>query len=90
MEIIETDVNRCVGDGYCAITTAEKKFVNKIKKLKEQYPDEIKIIAENDNGSIYAHVPYDWFVFPRPPKKINYTPEQRAAIAERLKGSRSK
>ena len=28
------------------------KWINKIKKLKEEHPDDINIIAENQDGSI--------------------------------------
>lgn len=58
-----------------------------IRKLREKYPDEVEIAAENADGSLLARVPYKW-VRVKPPHKRNLTPEQRAAIAERLNARR--
>lgn len=65
----------------------EKKWVNKIKKLKEKYPESIKIEHENKDGSILARVPTKWFKI-SPPKTMNYTDEQKQAMAERMKKMR--
>lgn len=36
-----------------------RRFVNRIKKLKKQRPDECDYV-ENADGTIYAHVPLSW------------------------------
>ena len=39
------------------VTFSQKRFVNKVRKMAEKYPDEIQIIEENEDGSIMAHMP---------------------------------
>lgn len=40
----------------------ERKFINKVRKLKEQYPDQVRIIAEpeDNDGCIYCELPSEW------------------------------
>ena len=78
------------GNTIASVTFSQRKYVNKLKKYAEQYPDEINIIAENKDGSICAHIPIKWFKFSPPRKGREFTDEERAAAAERLKAARSK
>lgn len=55
---------------------------SKILKLAENNPDEVKIIAENNDGSVFAHVPVK-YVKISPPKKIS--DEQKEAASERFR-----
>jgi hypothetical protein len=44
------------------------------------------------SGQLYARdyeVPKPWVRFPKPPKKMNLTPEQRQAAAERMRRARA-
>ena len=84
----ESCVERIQGDDHCCVYTGEQKFINKLKELAENYPDDVKIRYTNKDGSIEAHVPYNWFKFVKPPIKREYTDEQRAAMAERMKKAR--
>ena len=58
------------------------KWINKIKKLKEEHPDDIKIIAENEDGSICAKLPMKYLKISAPRK---VSEEQRQAASERFK-----
>lgn len=60
---------------------AQGRYITKIKKLKEKYPDEVDIVAENYDGSIVAHIPTKWVKI-SPPRKIS--DEQREAASKRL------
>ena len=75
------------GNDYWGISTGEQKWRNKLKKLAEQYPDEVKCIVQNDDGSVFYHVP-ESFVVVRKPKQMNLTEEQIAERAARLKAAR--
>ena len=68
----------------------ERRYVNKVRKLKEQYPEQVRIIAEpeENDGCIYCELPSRWFTI-RVPKKMNYTDEQRAEMAERMRRVKS-
>lgn len=59
-----------------------QKWINKIKKLKETHPDDVKIVAENDDGSICAKLPIKYLKISAP-KKVSE--EQRQAASERFK-----
>ena len=55
------------------------RLISRIKKLQEQHPEQVKITAENRDGSIVAHIPVKWVKI-NPPKDL--TKEQR----EKLRG----
>lgn len=84
----ETCVERIQNDKYTNIYTSERKFINELNALKEQYPNDVIIEHVNRDGSICAKVPYNWFRFVKPPIKRNYTEEQRQAMSERMKKAR--
>ncbi len=87
----ETCVDYLDVDPHATFCSAERRWVNKILKLKESYPDEVNITAhpENNDGIIVAHIPKKWLKI-SPPRQVNYTEEQRAAAAERLASARPK
>lgn len=86
--MIETSIDRLQGDDFCTVFTAERKFINCLKELAQDYPNDVTIQYVNEDGSIGAKVPYDWFRFIKPPTKRNYTEEQRKAMGERMKKAR--
>ena len=88
--MIETAIDRVQGDDYCSVFTAERKFISQIKELAEQYPNDVEIQYINDDGSIGARVPSNWFRFVKPPTKRTYTPEQLEAMKERMKKARER
>lgn len=87
----ETSINSLNVDDHATFCSSESKWINKINKLKEQYPDKVDIIRapEDNHGMLYAHIPKSWFKI-SPPRQVNYTDEQRAAMAERLAAARNK
>lgn len=84
-EIKETCFDHQFGAAYATLSSAEYPVINRMKKLAEKYPDEVQIVAENKDGSICAHVPWKWLKI-APPKSINMTDEEKAALAARLRG----
>lgn len=77
------------GGEYAEVSAySGSKLKGRVLKLSEQFPDDVKILATNKDGSIFAHVP-DKYVKLRAPKVL--TEEQRAKLIERGKNmSRSK
>lgn len=63
------------------VTFSQRRYKSKIKKLAEKYPEECRIIAENKDGSICAHIPTKW-VKVSPPRKIS--DEQKEAARKRM------
>ena len=86
----ETALNYLDVEKYATFCSSERKWINKINRLHEQYPNDVQIIhdAESNYGMILAHIPKSWFKI-SPPKKMNLTDEQKQARAERLRKMRS-
>ena len=94
-EVKETVIEHCEGDEYVAITAAEQWSRNLLKKLSRiepkvepnfelKFEPKVEIIAENEDGTIFAHVPLSW-IHIRPPKRMNFSEEQKQRFAENLK-----
>lgn len=86
LESKENAIEFLYGDKQATGTFCSPKFVNRLKKLAENNPDECKIVAENEDGSIVAHFPVKW-VRVSPPRKIDMTEEEKDALRERFKKS---
>ena len=82
---METSFN-CTDREKGYISSDERKWVNKVRKLKEQHPDEVRILREpeQNDGCIYAEIPVSWFSI-RPPVKRVLTDEQRQEMSDRMK-----
>lgn len=63
-------------------TFCQPRYVTKIKKLAEQYPNEVQIVHENEDSSIVAHFPTSYIKISRPRE---YSEEQRAIMSKRLR-----
>jgi imidazolonepropionase-like amidohydrolase len=85
----EFSANYLSDDDHAVISTDEKKWVNKLYKLAEEYPNEVEIRSEYKDGFVTAHVPKEW-VRVRPPAKREMTDEQKQAAAERLTQARKR
>lgn len=70
--------------GY--FSSDERKYITKVRKLKEKYPEQVRIIREpeNNDGCIYCELPTEWFTI-RVPKKMDLTDEQRQILSDRFK-----
>lgn len=70
------------GSEVAGVTASEIAFKNQVLELAKKRPEDVKIIAMNNDGSIYAHVPRK-YVKLRAPRIL--TEEQRAELVERGK-----
>lgn len=65
-------------------TFSQGKYITKIKKLKEKYPDQVEIRKENKDGSIVCHIPVTAVkVSIVAPKELSE--EQKEVMKKRLK-----
>ena len=66
---------------------------NKLLRLAEQFPDEVKKLIENKDGSVTAYIPLKWVKIGRP-RYVEMTDEQKeiarkhAMYAREVKKSR--
>lgn len=84
----ETTIDHLGGEELCGISTGERTMRNRLAKLAEQNPDQVKCVAVNQDGSVYYKVPWRW-VTVRKPATRTMTEEQRAELAERMKAVRA-
>ena len=83
----ETSIEYVTEDGFASFYSDEPKYVRYIRKLVEDYPEEVKIVQDNQWG-VGCRVPIKWIKPPKPPAKRQMSDEQRKAAGERLKRGR--
>lgn len=81
----ENAIEWYTGSDFIAVTLTQQKFINKVKKLAESHED-VKILAENADGSVFAHLPLNFLKISAPRQ---LSEEQKAEAAERLKSARN-
>ena len=60
-----------VKDGeWATLSLSQRRTISRVKHLAEQYPEQCQILAENKDGSLYAHVPVKWIKI-SPPKELS-------------------
>lgn len=67
--------------------SGHRKLNNRIHELAEQYPDEVQICGENEDGSIVAHIPISYIYIKRPARR-ELNDEQKEELRERLAKAR--
>lgn len=88
-EIRETVYEHVQGNDTFTVTAAERSSIAMLRRLKAARPEEVEIVAENEDGSILAHLPYSWMRIV-PKKKVVMSEEQKRAAAERMRAAREK
>ena len=85
----ETIINFNEEEKVASVYTFNKTLQRRLAKLAEQYPDDCKREFDTwqPEGSVDYSVPKKWIKI-NPPKKVNFTDEQKAALAERLANNR--
>ena len=82
---METCFNYCNAD-KAFFSSDERRWINRVRKLKEDHPEEVRVIAESEknDGCIYAEMPVRYLHIFAPPKR-ELTEEQREEMSARLK-----
>lgn len=76
----ENVIEWITGDERIAITFSQRKYINRIRRLQRQHPDEVEV-HENPDGTIYARLPLSYLKLTAPREM---TDEQREAARERF------
>lgn len=69
------------------LSLSQRRTISRVKQLAEQYPEQCQVLAENKDGSLYAHVPVSWI---RINPGMELTEEQREKKAETMRENMSK
>lgn len=64
------------------VTFSQGRFITKIRKLAEKYPDEVQIVHRN-KGSIVAHIPVHYLQISN--RKRDLSEEERKLLSERAR-----
>lgn len=72
------------GNDTVTVTFTQSKHKTKIRKLAEQYPNEVEIVAENKDGSLCAHVPLSYIRIMRP---RDVSEEERERLRQRARNN---
>lgn len=68
---------------YAGVTTPSSTALkSKLMRLAKERPDEVKVMAENKDGSAYFHIPVN-YIKVSPPRQVS--DEQRQAAGERFR-----
>ena len=65
-DLKETTTNTINGDKYFTMSSSEQKWINKINKLHDKFPDEVKITNVDPDGTIMAEIPITYFKVSHP------------------------
>lgn len=85
----ENVIEWLTGDDTIAVTFSQLKWVNKIRRLSENEANNITILRENPDGSIFARLPISCLRIS--PKTIrNISEQEKILAAERLREGREK
>jgi len=44
------------GSKTAAFTLSQKKYINRVERLAEKYPEKVQILHRNSDGSIWGHI----------------------------------
>lgn len=64
------------------VSFSQGRYKAKIKRLAKSHPEECQIIAENQDGSLCAHIPVAW-VRISPPKAVSESQREAGREAAR-------
>ena len=85
-ELSENVIEWITGDDTISVTVSQKKFVNRIKRFALT-DENVVILAENPDGSIFAHLPISYLKL-SPKRKDNISAERKAELAEQMRKMR--
>ena len=71
------------GEDVIAVTLHQKRFVNQVRNLAKQDKN-VEILAQNSDGSIFAHLPISYLKLRRN-RTVNQTAEEKSEWAERMR-----
>lgn len=79
---VENGIEFVKGSDRATVSFSQGRYISRIRKLAAGFPDKCKILAENEDGSICAHIPVAWVKI-SPPAARNE--QQREQARERMK-----
>jgi len=88
INVTENCIEWLKGANTATVTLCQGRYITKVKKLAEKYPDECEIVHENPDGSILAHIPLKWIKISRVVRELS--DDQREELADRMRNLKMK
>lgn len=86
----ENCIEWLTGQDVMGVTLTQERYINKVRRLKQKFPQDIKI-RTNKDGSIYAKIPLSYLKLNHTEREAKeYTDEEKQQIRERLQAGKSK
>ena len=89
---IETVINYSlynIGE-WAELYTTDKNVMKRFDKFAKAHPDYCRLVKEDNYSMTFSVHPKCANLYPKAPKKMNYTDEQKAQLTERLRLMREK
>ena len=83
LESKENVIEFLYGDKRATATFCSPRHINRVKRLAEKFPEECKIVVENEDSSIVAHFPTKWIRIQRPNER-EMSEEEKGVLRERF------
>ena len=91
-EDTETTINFSkanIGD-WAEVYTTDKNVMKRYDKFAKAHPEYCRLVKEDKYSMTFSADPKCASYYPRAPRKVNYTEEQKRLLAERLAAVRNK
>lgn len=82
----ENMIEWLTGQNRATLSLSQRRTITRVKKLAEQYPDEVQIVATNQDGSVCVHMPVNYIRFNRP---VELSEGEKARRAQLLRDGRT-
>ncbi len=83
----ENVIEWITGQNRATLSLSQRRTITRVKKLAEQYPDEVQIVAENRDGSVCVHMPVSYIRFNRP---VELSEEEKVRRAQVFRAATAK
>ena len=80
----ENSIEWITGEDVAGVTLTQQKYKSAVKRYAEKYPDKVQIVAENDDGSMFAHMALEYVRILRPKTGKARTDEEIAEFRQRM------
>ena len=87
VDVKENVIEWINGQDTIAVTLHQGRFISKVEKLAKKFPKQVKIVARNKDGSIFAKLPLKALKLSISIKS-EMSEEQKSKVRERLQKGR--
>lgn len=82
-DVKENVIEFLLGEKEMTLTLTKRKLINKVMALSKDFPEEVKVLKINNDGSIYAKMPTSYLKLNRPFRR-ELTEEEKERNREHL------